>query len=50
MRKNTVANLSDALTGLICIGLMIFTGGLTGVFFFLIAVFFLIAWAEREEE
>ena len=48
MRKNTVVNLSDALTGLICIGLMIFTGGITGLFFFLLAVFFLCAWSEGQ--
>ena len=39
---------ADGIVTLVCIGLMIFTGGLTGVFFFLIAVFFLIAWSEGQ--
>lgn len=47
MMMNSTA---DGIVALVCIGLMIFTGGLTGVFFFLIAIFFLIAWAERGEE
>lgn len=43
-------NTADGIVALVCIGLMIFTGGLTGVFFFLIAVFFLCAWLEEREE
>lgn len=44
-------NLYDALTGLICTGLMIFTAGTTVSFvFFLMACFFFMAWSEEREE
>jgi hypothetical protein len=44
-------NLYDALTGLICTGLMIFTAGTAVSFvFFLFACFFFMAWSEGRDD
>ena len=40
---------ADGIVALVCIGLMIFTGGMTGIFFFLLAVFFLCAWSDGHQ-
>jgi predicted PurR-regulated permease PerM len=51
MRRNTMENLYDALTGLICTGLMIFTAGTAVSFvFFLMACFFFMAWSEGRDD
>ena len=43
-------NTFDGIVGLICVGLMIFTGGMIDLFFFILAVFFLMAWSETDGE